>query len=59
MLFAELVSSLLEELYVWLSDYGKVTGKAGEAFIRGSSPYVADFLNPDSLLYLLRNGSSR
>ena len=27
--------------------------------IRGSSPYFADFSNPDSRLYLLRDGSSR
>ena len=33
MLFAELVSSPLQDLSVWLSDYGKVTMKAGEAFI--------------------------
>ena len=26
---------------------------------RGPSPYFADFSNPDSLLYLLRDGSSR
>jgi hypothetical protein len=31
---------------------------ASKLRIRGSSPYFANFLNPDSLSYLLRDGSS-
>ena len=31
----------------------------GPHISRGSSPYFADISNPDSLLYLLRDGSSR
>ena len=37
----------------------KVILKGGQDVIRGSSPYFAGFSNPDSLLYLLRDGSSR
>ena len=33
MVFAELVSSPPEDMSVWSSDYGKVTVKAGEAFV--------------------------